>query len=259
MHPLVNIGVSAARKAGNIILRSLDKVDSLEVQQKGFNDFVTQVDKACEEEIIYVIKKAYPDHAILGEESGLTKSRNLTPITWIIDPLDGTSNYVHQYPFYAVSIGLEYEGEMLLGVIYDPKRDEMFSGIVGKGAFCNDTPLQTGADKPLNEALVVASLPRATDHTNPAVARFLKVLPLAQHLQRTGSAALNLAYVAANRSDAFWSTSLKPWDQAAGVAIVRAAGGCVTQIDGADFNVDSPDLLSSTNEQLHQELNSVLP
>jgi len=252
---LMETAQRAARQAGGILEEWVGKFS---VSEKGPADLVTDADVASQNAIQAIIRERYPDHQILGEE-GLDEGNTESAFRWIIDPLDGTSNYVHQYPFYAVSIGLEYEGEMLLGVIYDPKRDEMFSGIVGEGAFCNDTPLQTGADKPLNEALVVASLPRATDHTNPAVARFLKVLPLAQHLQRTGSAALNLAYVAANRSDAFWSTSLKPWDQAAGVAIVRAAGGCVTQIDGADFKVDSPDLLSSTNEQLHQELNAVLP
>lgn len=252
---LMETALTAARKAGEILE---DWVGKFSVSEKGPADLVTDADVASQTAIHSIIREKYDDHQILGEE-GLEEGASESPFRWIIDPLDGTSNYVHQYPFYAVSIGLEFQGEMLLGVIFDPKRNEMFSGIVGEGAFLNDMPISLEASKALSESLVVASLPRATDHTNPAVARFLKVLPLAQHLQRTGSAALNLAYVASGRADAFWSTSLKPWDQAAGVAIVRAAGGVVTKIDGADFDVDAPDLLSSTNQPLQQELVEVLP
>ncbi|MCA9041816.1 MAG: inositol monophosphatase, partial [Planctomycetaceae bacterium] len=185
-----------------------------------------------------------------------TDSRS--PFRWIIDPLDGTSNYVHRFPFYAVSIGLTYEEEPYLGVIYDPTRDEMYSGVVGSGAHCNEVELTVNPSTTLSEALVVASLPRCADRDDPAVARFLNVLPLAQHLQRTGSAALNLAYVAAGRLDGFWSTSLKPWDQAAGVAILQAAGGVVTKLNGDTFDVDCPDLLACSGTILQQELSQEL-
>lgn len=251
---LMKAAIAAAREAGDILQ---DWVSRFSVSEKGPQDLVTDADLASQKAIFALLRERFPDHQYLGEE-GLSETEGNSPFRWIIDPLDGTSNYVHRFPFYAVSIGLEYDGQPYLGVIYDPTRDEMFTGIVGQGAYCNDDELVLKGSTPLSEALVVASLPRCADRTDPAVARFLNVLPLAQHLQRTGSAALNLAYVAANRVDGFWSTSLKPWDQAAGVAILRAAGGVVTKLNGEPFDVDQPDLLACSDETLLSEMSGQL-
>ncbi|MEZ6047461.1 MAG: inositol monophosphatase family protein [Planctomycetaceae bacterium] len=252
---LLATAIEAAREAGGILQ---DWVSRFSVSEKGPQDLVTDADVASQEAILRKLKSAFPDHQFLGEE-GLDQTSVDSPYRWIIDPLDGTSNYVHQFPYYAVSIGLEYEGQPFLGVIYDPTRDEMFTGVVGGEAFCNNHKLSLTVSTPLSEALVVASLPRCADENDPAVKRFLKLLPLAQHVQRTGSAALNLAYIAANRIDGFWSTSLKPWDQAAGVAILLAAGGQVTKLDGSSFIMDEPDLLASSNQILQEELTRQLP
>ncbi|QDU79708.1 Inositol-1-monophosphatase [Polystyrenella longa] len=251
---LMKVAIASAREAGGILQ---DWVSHFSVSEKGPQDLVTDADLASQKAIQKYLQSRFPDHHYLGEE-GLSQTEGKSPFRWIIDPLDGTSNYVHQFPFYAVSIGLEYEGKPYLGVIYDPNRDEMFTGIVGEGAYCNDVEMKLSQATPLSESLVVASLPRCADRTDPAVARFLNILPLAQHVQRTGSAALNLAYVAANRLDGFWSTSLKPWDQSAGVAILLAAGGVVTKMDSSPFDVDCPDLLACSNPTLQSELSEQL-
>ncbi|MAT16038.1 MAG: inositol monophosphatase [Planctomyces sp.] len=251
---LMKAAIDAAREAGGILQ---DWTTRFSVSEKGPQDLVTDADFASQKAILSSLQGKFPDHQFLGEE-GLSQTDGDSPFRWIIDPLDGTSNYVHRFPFYAVSIGLTYEGQPYLGVIYDPTRDEMFTGIVGTGAYCNDVEMKLTTSTPLSEALVVASLPRCADYSDPAVKRFLNVLPLAQHLQRTGSAALNLAYVAAGRLDGFWSTSLKPWDQAGGAAILLAAGGVVTRLNGDPFHVDHPDLLACSDEQLRNDLTAQL-
>ncbi|MBX3439905.1 MAG: inositol monophosphatase, partial [Planctomycetaceae bacterium] len=181
-----------------------------------------------------------------------------SPFRWIIDPLDGTSNYVHGFPYYAVSIGVEESGTLVAGAIYDPSRDEMFSAAAGQGAKLNGQPIHVSSRDTLSTALCMASLPVRTTRQDAAVQSFLRVLEVVQHVQRTGSAALNLAAVAAGRVEAFWSTSLKPWDMAAGVLLVREAGGCVSRTDGGAFQVDQPDLLASNGTGLHESLIGVL-
>jgi myo-inositol-1(or 4)-monophosphatase len=181
-----------------------------------------------------------------------------SPFRWVIDPLDGTSNYVHRFPFYAVSIALQHERELIAGVIYDPTRDELFAATRGGGARLNGEPISPSPAAALCEALVVVSLPVGIGADHPAVARMLKVLPAAQHIQRTGSAALNLAYVACGRIDAFWSTSLHPWDMAAGALIVAEAGGRVMRIDGGPLDIEVPSLLASNGSGVHGELQSLL-
>lgn len=247
------VAVEAARIGGRILQEWRPRFTA---RLKNPKDLVTEADVASQQAIHRHIVDRYPDHGLLGEE-GLCQESD-SPYRWIIDPLDGTSNYVHGFPYYAVSIGVECDGELAAGAIYDPNRDEMFSAALGGGATCNAERLQVSAAESLGEALCMASLPMLTTREHPAVQRFLRVLEAAQHVQRTGSAALNLCGVAAGRVDAFWSMSLKPWDMAAGVLIVREAGGRVTKSDGGTFDVNTSDLLASNGRPLHDALAALL-
>lgn len=246
--------VGAARLAGDVLR---DWAGKFTVREKSRANLVTQADLCSQRAIHEHIRRRFPDHGFLGEE-GLREGGGRSPYRWVIDPLDGTSNYVHGFPFYAVSIALECGRELLVGVIYDPTRDELFSAIRGGGAWLNDAAISPSPATPLSAALVVVSLPVGIGADHPAVARMLKVLPAAQHVQRTGSAALNLAYVASGRIDAFWSTSLHPWDMAAGALIVQEAGGRVTRLDGGPLDIEVPSLLASNGSQVHEELRQLL-
>ena len=201
--------------------------------------------------------RGFPTIGFLGEE-GLNRSEGDSDVRWIIDPLDGTSNYVHGFPYYAVSIGVEQAGELVAGAVFDPTRDEMFAAATGQGATLNGEPIAVSSAGELSHALCMASLPVKSDRSHPAVQSFLRVLEAAQHVQRTGSAALNLCGVACGRVEAFWSTSLKPWDMAAGAVLVREAGGKVTTTEDADFDVNHPSILASNGSRLHSELSVLL-
>lgn len=244
----------AARAAGAVLEQWADKFT---VREKSPANVVTEADYAAQALIVDLIRSRFPDHGFLAEE-GLDESPRGRPFRWIIDPLDGTSNYVHRFPYYAVSIGLEYEGQIVLGVIYDSNRDELFTAERGGGARLNGRSIQPSSVAALSHAFVVASLPPGISARDPAVLRLLRVLPYAQSLQRTGSAALNLAYVACGRMDAFWSSSLKPWDVAAGSLLVTEAGGAITRMDGDPFDPMLPDLLATNGLTLHQELQELL-
>jgi myo-inositol-1(or 4)-monophosphatase len=245
--------MEAARIGGRILQEWRSRFTA---RQKSPKDLVTEADVASQQAIHEHITDRFPDHGFLGEEglSHITAS----PYRWIIDPLDGTSNYVHGFPYYGVSVGVECDGELAAGAVYDPNRDEMFSVARGVGATCNGERLRVSQAESLNQALCMASLPMLTTREHPAVQRFLRVLEAAQHVQRTGSAALNLCGVAAGRVDAFWSMSLKPWDMAAGVLLVREAGGRVTKSDGGPFDVNVADLLASNGGPIHEALAAVL-
>ena len=245
----LSIAEEAARKAGEVLEEWGTRFT---VSEKSRANLVTEADFASQEAIHKHIKRRFPEHGFLGEE-GLDLPNAGSPFRWIIDPLDGTSNYVHRFPYYAVSIALEQAGELIAGVIYDPNRNEMFTAVRGKGARLNGTPITPTDVDTLGRAMAVASLPVGTGVEDPAVARFLKVLPIAQSLQRTGSAALNLAYVACGRIDLYWSSSLKPWDMAAGALIVREAGGRVSRLDNTPFYVEEPEILASNGTDLHEE------
>ncbi len=240
----------AARRAGHVLRAWSSKFT---VREKSRSNLVTEADFAAQEVIHNFLKGRYPQHGFHGEE-GLNEVRPDSPYRWVVDPLDGTTNYVHGFPYFAVSIGLEFEGRLVVGAIYDPTRDEMFLAARGSGATLNRRPLHKSDVTELGQAMVVASLPVATHPDDIAVKRFLRMLPHAQTVQRTGSAALNLAYVAAGRLDAFWSTSLKPWDMAAGVVLVEEAGGRVTRVDGGPFQLEEPNLLATNGSGIHQEL-----
>lgn len=249
----VGVAEEACRIGGAILL---DWADRFSVSEKGRANLVTEADFASQKAIHDFIHQRYPDHGYLGEE-GLDLPGD-SEFRWIIDPLDGTTNYVHGFPYYAVSIGLAKNDELIVGAIFDPNQKEMFLASDGNGATVNGKPLNVSGIDNLPDAMAVASLPVGVDQGDPAIARFLRVLPKSRSVQRTGSAALNLAYVAAGRVDAFWSSSLKPWDQAAGVVLVREAGGNVTTMGNANFLVDEPDLLASNGTSLHASLSEML-
>ena len=234
MHALLNIAVSAARKAGSFISRALERVDTLQVDSKGYNDFVSEVDRRAEQEIIQIIHKAYPHHAILAEESG---EHGDNDAVWIIDPLDGTTNFLHGFPQFAVSIALRHNGRMEVGVIYDPMRDELFTAVRGSGAQLNDRRIRVSKAKGLDGTLIGTGFPfRDQTYIDAYLGMFKTLLPRAAGIRRAGSAALDLAYVAAGRLDGFWEIGLKPWDMAAGILLIQEAGGVVGDLrGGADF------------------------
>jgi myo-inositol-1(or 4)-monophosphatase len=244
----------AARAAGRVLE---DWAGRFTVSEKSPANLVTEADFASQAAIHTLISARYPDHGFLGEE-GLDRTGRDAAYRWIIDPLDGTSNYVHRFPYYAVSIALEHAGMLIAGVILDPTRDELFAATRDGGARLNGIPLQTSPIDRLAQTFAVASLPVAVRRDHPAFERFARVLEQVQTVQRTGSAALNLAYVGAGRIDAFWSSSLKPWDMAAGVLIVREAGGRVTRPDGGEFQLERPEILATNGSSIHDELTEIL-
>ena len=244
----------AARIGGDILQEWAKKFT---VTEKSRKNLVTEADVASQEAIHKRITLQFPDHSFLGEE-GLPVTNSDSEYRWVIDPLDGTSNYVHHFPYYAVSIGVERNRELVVGVIFDPNRDEMFTAVKGQGAFCNGAAISTTDVDEMEQVFAVASLPIATGSDNPAVTRFLTMLPHVQTLQRTGSAALNLAYVASGRIDAYWSSSLKPWDMAAGALLVTEAGGRTTRTNGQTFDIEVPDLLSTNGTSIHERFQQLL-
>ncbi|MCA9033734.1 MAG: inositol monophosphatase [Planctomycetaceae bacterium] len=246
-----------AAKVGGEVLQSW--IGRFSVREKSRANLVTEADEASQAAIVSVISEAFPDHGFLGEE-GLNRRDGETGnhCFWIIDPLDGTSNYVHGFPYYAVSIALYANQQLQVGVIYDPTRDDVFAASQGGGATLNGKTITTSGTTEAGQCFAMASLPIAADPANPAVRRFLTALPRLQTVQRTGSAAMNLASVAAGRADAFWSTSLHPWDIAAGVLLVKEAGGSVTTLSGGAIDIFAPDILVASSVELQQELTAVL-
>jgi myo-inositol-1(or 4)-monophosphatase len=251
----LSVAEDAARAAGRILQ---DWAGRFTISEKGPADLVTEADVASQAEIFRILNGHFKDHAFLGEEQGLNTAPPGYEYRWIIDPLDGTSNYVHRFPYYAVSIGLEHRGIPLAGVIHDPTRDETFAAAAGRGATLNGSPIGVSRFDRLKDAMVIASFPPGVAPGSRPIERFLKVLPHAQTIHRSGSAALNLAYVASGRLDAFWSTSLKPWDVAGGSIIVTEAGGRVTKMNGQPLDIHVPDLLCSNGSGIHEELQTLL-
>lgn len=228
--PAVNVAVKAARAAGNIILRYLNRVEGLNVEEKARHDYVSEVDKLAEAEIIKELRRAYPDHGFLGEESG---QKGKTDKVWIIDPLDGTHNYLRGFPHFCVSIGFRDHGDLVYGVVYDPLRDEMFTASKGDGAFLNDRRIRVTKRESLAGAMLGTGFPyRQRRHLGPQLDMMRALLGEAEDIRRTGSAALDLAYVAAGRLDGYFEPGLNPWDMAAGVLLVREAGGQCTDFAG---------------------------
>ena len=243
-HPMLNIAVRAARRAGDLIMRSMNRVHQLEVRSKDVNDFVTEVDLRAEAEIVEAIRTTFPDHGILAEESGRTDSKHGNKnaagedeFVWIIDPLDGTTNFIHGFPQFAVSIGLKKRGIMECGVIYDPLRQELFTAARGDGAKLDDRRIRVTKQVTLEGSLIGTGFPyRANMHWLDAyMGMFKDVTKQAAGIRRAGSAALDLAYVAAGRMDGFWELGLAPWDTAAGMLLITEAGGMVSDLGGNEY------------------------
>ena len=243
--PIVNIAVSAARIAGNIILKALDRLDSLVVSEKKSNDFVTEIDQQVEREIIQVIRKSHPNHGILGEESGETPGNDFT---WIIDPIDGTRNFVHGYPHFAISIGIRFKNKIEHGVIYDPIRQELFSATRGKGARLNEHRIRVSKRIQLEQCLLGTTDYQSTYY--PHYAQAVSELMATTELRYSGSAALDLAYVAAGRLDGFFGLNLKLWDLAAGVLFVKEAGGMTVDIEGGESYLQTGDIIAGNPKVL---------
>ena len=232
MQPLLNIAIRAARKAGDFIVRYVDRVDTLTVKAKERNDFVSEVDRQAEEAIVQIIREAYPDHAILGEEAGARGGRD-ADWTWVIDPLDGTTNFLHGFPQFSVSIAIKHRGKLEHGVIFDPLRNELFTAARGGGAQLNSKRIRVTQLKTLEGALIGTGFPfREQQNLELYMKMFGAMASKTAGIRRAGSAALDLAYVAAGRMDGFWELGLKEWDMAAGLLMVQEAGGSVGFLDG---------------------------
>jgi myo-inositol-1(or 4)-monophosphatase len=234
---MTNVAVKAARAAGNLINRAALDVESVRVSQKQANDFVTEVDQAAEQAIIETLLNAYPGHGIWAEESGKTHGAKDSEFVWIIDPLDGTTNFIHGMPIYCVSIALAVKGRVEHGVVYDPTRNDLFTATRGRGAYLNDRRIRVSKRTRLQECLISTGFPfRQSDDFNTYLRMMGDVMQRTAGLRRPGAAALDLAYVAAGFTDGFFETGLQPWDMAAGSLLVTEAGGLVGNFTGeADF------------------------
>jgi myo-inositol-1(or 4)-monophosphatase len=226
-----------------------------QTREKGAADLVTDADIASQQAIQEVIADRFPEHAFLGEESpDKTAIEQGDQLIWVVDPLDGTTNYVHGYPNYAVSVAVSHAQRILAGVIYDPVRDECYSAAAGRGARRDGQPLQVSNTTELGQALVGVSLPARVERQSPDLLDFIEIVQLCQAIRRSGSAALNLVHVATGVLDAFWASHIHPWDVAAGVLLIREAGGIVTGRNGADFDLWHPHFVAAATPPLHQEL-----
>src|SRR5216683_1629945 len=261
MHPMLGIAVRAARRAGAIINRAARDVDLMPVTRKRHNDFVTEVDKAAERAIIEVLQRAYPDHAILAEESGARAGRaGESEHTWIVDPLDGTTNFIHGFPQYAVSIALRHKGVLTQAVIFDPTKNELFTATRGRGAYLNERRMRVSRRVLLNEALIGTGFPfRDFQGLDEYLAMFRELTARTAGIRRAGAAALDIAYVAAGRLDGFWEMGLSPWDMAAGALLVQEAGGLVGDFRGDSGYLDSGRIVCGNPKIFSQMLQVIGP
>ncbi|MGH8737790.1 MAG: inositol monophosphatase family protein [Burkholderiales bacterium] len=258
MHPILSTAVKAARRAGSVINRATLDGAILDVRSKRANDFVTQVDKGAEEAAIGVIRTAYPDHAILAEESGENLGGTKTDYRWIIDPLDGTTNFIHGFPQYCVSIGIEHRGALAHAVVYDPGKNELFTASKGRGAFLNDRRLRVTRCQKLGDALVGTGFPfKEFSRVDLYLRQLRTVMSGCAGVRRAGAAALDLAYVAAGRLDAFWEMGLSPWDMAAGALLIQEAGGLVGDHSGDQGYMRSGDIAAATPKVFPQLLQAL--
>lgn len=257
MHPMLNTAVKAARRAGNIINRASLDLDLLTVKHKANNDYVSEVDRAAENAIIEILLEAYPNHAILAEESG---SQGDSEYQWIIDPLDGTTNFLHGFPQYAVSIALLHKGALSQAVVYDPGRNELFTATKGKGAFLNDRRMRVGKRIHLKDALIGTGFPfRDFSYLDAYMGMFRDMVQKTAGVRRPGSAALDLAYVAAGRLDGFWEAGLHAWDMAAGCLLIQEAGGLVGDFRGDEGYLHSGQIVAGNPKIFAQLLQTIAP
>ncbi|MFN0156670.1 MAG: inositol monophosphatase family protein [Bacteroidota bacterium] len=252
---MIQIAIEAAREAGKFLKYSVGKVKNIEIKEGEGRNLVSEIDRASEQKIINIIKRHHPSHGILAEESGGSGSSDYK---WVIDPLDGTTNFLHGLPMFCVTIAVEYKGELIAGVVYDPNLDEMFTAEKGSGAYLNGKRMQVSKASELINSLLVTGFPYDIA-TNPdyAVEHFVNFLMRGQGVRRLGSAALDLSYVAAGRFDGFWEVNLNPWDMAAGMLFVREAGGTITDFTGAPSSIYNKQVLA-TNGHVHNAMLDVL-
>ena len=256
MQPMLNIAIRAARLAGDYIVRKINKLPDLKVEVKAQNDFVSEVDREAEARIVGELLKAYPDHGILAEESGVVDGQG--EFRWIIDPLDGTTNYLHGFPHYAVSIACEHRGRLAHGVIYDPFKQELFAASRGDGATLNNRRIRVSNSKSLESALLATGFPfRQPEQVESYIPLFRQLLTSTRDIRRAGAAALDLAYVAAGRLDGYWEADLHAWDLAAGALIVREAGGLATDYAGDDNFLENGQIVAG-NPRITTEMLRVI-
>ncbi|MBM2841792.1 MAG: Inositol-1-monophosphatase [Bacteroidetes bacterium] len=258
---MLHIAIEAAKEAGKFLKYSVGKVKSVEMKKGEERNLVSEIDKGSEAKIISIIKRHYPNHAILAEESGTAASGGsgtASDYKWVIDPLDGTTNFLHGLPVFCVTIGVEYKGEIVAGVVYDPNLDELFTAEKGSGAYCNGKRLKVSQTSGLIHSLLVTGFPYdIAKNPDNAVGHFVNFLMEGQAVRRLGSAALDLSYVASGRFDGFWEVNLNPWDIAAGLLLVQEAGGKVTDFSGAPSSIYNRQLLAS-NGIIHDAMLDVL-
>lgn len=258
MHPILTNAVKAARRAGTIITRASQDVGVLKIRSKTYNDFVSEVDHAAEAAIIEVLKDAYPDHGFLGEESGDTNAD--AENVWIIDPLDGTTNFLHNFPQYCVSIALMQRGQLTQAVIYDPNRNDLFTATKGRGAFLNDKRIRVTSRLKLQDSLIGTGFPfRDFSHLDTYMPMLRDMIKKASAIRRPGSAALDLAYVAAGYLDGFWEIGLSKWDIAAGALLVQEAGGIVADFEGNESWIDTGNIVAANPKVFAQMLQVLAP
>lgn len=254
MEPMLNVALNAARKAARLVEQAAERLDKVTVEKKSQNDFVTQVDRAAEEEVLYHLRKAYPDHAFRGEESGLHAGKG-SDYEWLIDPIDGTTNFIHGIPHFCVSIACLHKGRIEHAVIIDPIKREEFTATRGKGAQLNGRRIRVSPRHGMDGALIGTGIPFngfAFEHIEPYLACVREVAGQTAGIRRPGSAALDLAYVAAGRFDGFWEIALKPWDMAAGVLLIKEAGGLVSDLKGAESYMETGNITAATPKVFRQ-------
>lgn len=258
MQPLLNIAINAARQAGDVIIRNTEQVDRVKVTAKGSNDYFTEVDIKAEQTIIKTILKAYPDHGIIAEESG-TQNPDAESV-WIIDPLDGTTNFLHGFPFYCISIAVKVKNRIEHAVVYDPVRHECFSASRGRGAQLNDRRIRVSKQTALSASLLSSGFPTR----NPTLAQrylptFEAMIGKCAGMRRTGSAALDLAYVASGRLDGFWEFGLRPWDVAAGSLLIKEAGGLISDLNGGEDYINQGDVIAGNPKIFKSLIQTLIP
>ena len=257
---MLNTAVKAARRAGGIINRASQNLDLLHVSRKAHSDFVSEVDSNAEDAIIKVLLEAYPKHSILAEESGATGDQDEPEYQWIIDPLDGTTNFLHGYPQYSVSIALKYRGVLTQAVVYDPTGNELFTASRGRGAYLNDHRLRVSKRNQFSECLLGTGIPfRELTHMDTYLSMLKDIIPRVAGIRRPGSAALDLAYVAAGRYDGFWELGLGPWDMAAGCLLITEAGGLVSDLEGNETHLESGNIIAGNPKIFGQLLQVIAP
>lgn len=256
------VAEQAARAGGRVLV---DMLGRAQIYEKGPKDLVTEADKLSQHVIESILLNAFPHHKFIGEESfapsweDVPASGGELPVwRWVVDPLDGTANYVHNLPGFAVSIGLEQGGKVLAGAVFDPILNECYVAASGQGAFLNGRRLRVSDCRQMRDAMVAASFPANVERSDPEIVTFGEILVASQSLRRLGSAALNLSYLAAGRIDAYWATRVKPWDVAAGALLVHEAGGVITAVDGSPFQLSHPKFAAAATPELHAQLVSLL-